>query len=390
MRKFTINLVIPSFYPAFVYGGPIFSSLFTCEALVEFDEIDVRVSTTNANMDSKLDVRKNQWVVFKDSFFVKYYNETIIGKFSVALFFNIWKDIRSADVVYIQGVFSSPTPISLIYAKSFGKPILLSPRGSLCEWGLNQGSKFKLLWLRCLIQPFSGYVFWHATSEQEKKDILKQFPKANIFVVANGTDLDSYSKANFLERNAYVTKYIGKNILPTKIIVSMGRLHKIKGFDILINSFAGILPVHPNALLLIAGKDVGEQAMLEKLIAEIGLENKVFFVGELLDQDKVDFLANADLFVLPSHTENFGNVYIESLASGTPIVASTGTPWSEVESADCGKWVDNSVEDTARAMLEMLHKDRGKMCVNARKFAEKYDWKNVALQLKRIFEEIAK
>ncbi len=383
-------MIIPSFYPATAYGGPIFSSLHACESLAELGDNEVCVSTTNANMTSKLDVKKNIWIRFKHNFFVKYYDETFVDKVSLSLFLYVWKDIRNADVIHIQGIFSTPTPISLIYSKIFRKPVLLSPRGSFCMWGLDQGSKFKSLWMRFLIQPFSKYIFWHATSEYEKRDILNQFPKAKVFVVTNGINLKSYSKINYLEKSVYVKKYAGENILPTKIIVSMGRIHKVKGFDILVESFAGILSLHANALLFIAGKDVGEQMKIEQLITDNGLENKVFFVGELSGQDKIDFLANADLFALPSHTENFGNVYLESLASGTPIVASTGTPWSNVENADCGKWVENTVEKTSKAILEMLEQDRKKMRVTSKKFSEQYDWQNIAVQFRNVFGKMIK
>ena len=85
-----INLIIPSFYPATVYGGPIFSTLHACKSLSELDDVEVYVSTTNANRDSRLDVEKNNWVKFNDHFFVKYYNETLIGKFSLSFFLNVW------------------------------------------------------------------------------------------------------------------------------------------------------------------------------------------------------------------------------------------------------------------------------------------------------------
>ena len=129
--------------------------------------------------------------------------------------------------------------------------------------------------------------------------------------------------------------------------------------------------------------------MLDKLIQQLNLTNKVFFVGEILDQDKIDFLANADIFAFPSHDENFGNVYIESLAAGTPIVASLNTPWQEVEAANCGKWVPNTIEETSKAMLELLTKDRELMRFNTKAMANKYEWQNIALQFKKLFEEMS-
>lgn len=384
-----LNLIIPSFYPATVYGGPIFSTLYTCEALSELDDMEVYVSTTNTNRDSKLDVEANIWIKFNEHFWVKYYDETKIGKFSFSLFINVWRDIKASDIVHIQGIFSTPTPVALFYAFLFRKPVIMSPRGSFCTWCLAQGSKFKKLWMKLIINPFGNHIAWHATSESEKDDILKLFPKSKVYVVPNGIDLDSFSHVNPLEKQEYVNKYIEEVIpVPSKIVVSMGRLHKVKGFDILIKSFVEVLKKYPDAILCIAGKDVGEKEQLETLVQKYELEKFVFFVGEVSDQDKIDFLGNADLFVLPSHTENFGNVYVESLAAGTPIVASTGTPWQEVESAECGKWVENSIEDTSNAILDILLKDRKLMCVNARKLAQKYDWENVSLQFKDVFRKI--
>jgi glycosyltransferase involved in cell wall biosynthesis len=170
----------------------------------------------------------------------------------------------------------------------------------------------------------------------------------------------------------------------------MGRLQKKKGFDILIDSFFETLKSFPNSILLIAGGDEGEEETLKSQIKSLNLENNVFLIGAIEGQEKIDFLANADLFCLPSHNENFGNVYVESLATGTPIVASKMTPWSEVEDYDCGKWVKNSIVETSKAMNAILKKDREMMKITSKKLAFKYDWKNVAEAFKKIVEEIVK
>ncbi len=384
-----INIIIPSFYPATVYGGPIFSSLHTSEELANLDDILVKVSTTNANMYNKLNVEINKWIKFEDNLFVKYYNETLVGKFSLQLYLNIRKDIKEADIVNIQAIFNTPIPISLFYAHLLKKPILLSPRGALCEWCIGQGNSFKKIWLKLFIKPFEKNLFWHATCESEKKDILKVFPDAKISIVPNGVDVKTYSKYNILSKKEYIKRYLNLNNLNTShIIVSMSRLHVKKGFDILIKSFDKILNSYPKALLLIAGPNEGEEENLKNIINNLELKKSIFLVGSISGQDKIDFLANADLFVLPSHNENFGNVYIESLAAGTPIVASRGTPWQEVEEYECGKWVENTIEETSIAILEMLKRDRGEMRINSQKFAQKYDWKYIAKSLLEVYRRI--
>lgn len=384
-----LAIVSPSFYPATVYGGPIFSVLYVATELAKIKNIEVFAITTNANMSDRLDVETNKWKYFSDNFHVKYYNETKVNVISLGLLFNAWKDIKTMDVVHIQYMFNTSTLIALFYAYVFRKKVVLSPRGALCHWCINQGSKFKTIWLRFLVQPFIKNVMWHATAEQEKNEILNQFPSAKVEIIPNGIFLKDYEEIDFLNKVEYLGKYVG--ISPNKInkiIVSMGRIHKIKGFDILINAFARVILTEQNSYLLIAGSDEGEKENLQKLITELNLEKNVFFIGEVRGSNKINFLANADLFVLASHNENFGNVYAESLASGTPIVASTSTPWQEVETENCGKWVDNNQQDVADAIIVMFSKDRVQMRINSKKFIRKFEWKNIALQFKKKYESL--
>ena len=385
-----INLIIPSFYPATIYGGPIFSTLNTCTELSKINNLEVYVSTTNANMTTRLDVETNKFIELEKNLYVKYYNETIINKLSISLLLNIWKDMKNSDVVHLQGIFSTPTPIVLFYNIFLKKPLILSPRGSFASWILEQGTKNKLRWLKYFIKPLSKNIYWHATAQQEKDEIITLFPNAKVYIIPNGINLDDYKIINKLLKRDYINKYTHQNIDAEYILISMGRLHAKKGFDILIDSFSKLNDEFSNSVLLIAGDDETEKVNLEQQIKNLKLENRVFLIGSVSGQDKIDFLANADLFVLPSHNENFGNVYVESLATGTPIVASTNTPWEEVEKYNCGKWVDNTVKNTTNAIEYMLKNNNNQIRENSKKLASKYEWKNIAVQFKEIFERIMK
>lgn len=339
-------------------------------------------------MTNRLDVQINTWHKFSKNFLVKYYNETKINIISLSLLFHLWKDILAKDVVHIQYIFSSPTPIAIFYATLLNKPIVLSPRGALCQWCLSQGSKYKNIWLKILIKPFLKNIHWHATAEQEKEEILNLFPSAKIKIIPNGIEYDKYQQSNNFTIKEYTNKYIGKIVNTSKIVVSMGRLQKKKGFDILINSFKYVLEKDIDAILLIAGQDEGEEFNLLNQIKALNLEEHIFLVGNIEGQDKIDFFANADLFALSSHNENFGNVYIESLASGTPIIASKGTPWSEVIEYNCGQWVENNYKSTGNAIIEILNKEKNLMTKNSKKLAEKYDWKIIAQNFKDYYTSI--
>jgi hypothetical protein len=114
-----LSLIIPSFYPATVYGGPIFSSLYTCQELAKINGVEVFVSTTNTNKSDRLDVLPNTFLEIENNLNVKYYHDTIVGKFSIGLFLNIWRDIQASDIVHVQAIFNTPVPISLFFARIF-------------------------------------------------------------------------------------------------------------------------------------------------------------------------------------------------------------------------------------------------------------------------------
>lgn len=377
-----VLLVIPSFYPAIVYGGPIFSTLHTCEELAKFKGIEVFVTTTNSNLIKPLDVENNQWICLRN-FSIKYYKETILDKFSLSLFVNVWFDIEKCDVVHVQSLFSISSPWSMFCARKLNKPIIFSPRGAMGRWCLNNGSRLKKLWLKLLIKPFANDIIWHATAEQEKLEIQAIYPGAKVEIIPNGINLEEYRHPN--HEKWHYKKYLPQNVKFNKVIVSMGRIQKKKGFDILINSIRKLRDKNIDVGLLIAGPDEGEKVNLVNLINKLDLQNNVFFVGTLEAQEKIDFLANADVFALPSHNENFGNVYIESLAVGTPVVASLDTPWQIVEEYKCGKWVSNNAEKTSAAIEQLFSEDKGKLRLNALKLAKLYDWSNVAFQFKNLF-----
>jgi glycosyltransferase involved in cell wall biosynthesis len=302
---------------------------------------------------------------------------------------NMWRDIKQADVVFLQPVFSSYVPVALFYARLFGKPLLLSPRGSLRHWCLQSGSRFKTTWLKLFIEPLNDRIYWHATSQQEADEIRTIYKDAKIFCIPNGVDIKEFEDFSLLSPKEYMKKFTNKDMECKGIIVSMARLHKVKGFDILIDAFKIIINKFPEAVLLIAGQDAGEKDALLKQIKILHIEDRVFLIGQIDGRDKADFLANADVFVLPSHNENFGIVCAEALAAETPVVASRSTPWCEIEHNNCGCWVDNTPEEIAKAVTTVLVSDYREMGKKGREYIfDKFNWKNIALEFKKTFELI--
>ncbi|MCO4781901.1 MAG: glycosyltransferase [Candidatus Cloacimonetes bacterium] len=374
-------VVVPSFFPAVVYGGPIFSVLNLLKPICLLGAT-VLVSTTNANGDKRLKIDINEPVEMEKDLNVKYYNDTFLNVLSIPMIKSMFKDFKFADIVNVQSIFSMSTLLALLIVKLMGKKCILTPRGSLGKECLQLGrSSFKYVWVHILMKPLISNVFWHATCEQEKGEILDLFKldESKIFILPNGINVSEYENDVTLTRDKFLQKYTKNVESCDHIIVSMGRLHEKKGLDILVKSFAKFKEEKIDAVLVIAGPDGGILEELKKISNDLGVSSSVFFPGSISGQDKVDFLACADLFVLSSHNENFGIVYAEALAAGTPIVASKKTPWKIAEDYNCGKWVENSVEETSKAMLTIFDNDLVEMGNNGKALVlEKFDWDSIA------------
>lgn len=367
----------------------MFSSLNTCKELASLG-IECYVSTTNDNGSEIIPPQEKQFLNLFDNIFVKYYRQNVKEKFSLSMIGGLRKDLRHADVVHVQAIFSVSTPLGLFFANLFSKKTILSPHGCLGEWCMADGnSRMKKPYLNLFIRPFANKITWHATSTQEKNEILALFPSATVAIIPNGIYAEEFAQPNHLPRLEFVRKYTGLELPNAKVVISMARLHKKKGLDILISAFATASLSHPEAVLLIAGEDFGEKKALQKQIQELNLSTKVFLVGQIEGQERIDFFANSDLFALSSHNENFGLVYAEAMAAGTPILASKHTPWQEVEELKIGKWVANTIEDTANGLIELLSSDLDNMGKAARQFViTNYTWKSIGIQFKSLFDSL--
>ena len=150
---------------------------------------DIDVITTNLNGKEKLDVVPNVFTS-QSGFNVKYYNKCLLPFFSFRMILGLAKDIKDADVVHVQSIYSLSTPFALFHSYLQNKVVLLSPRGSLTSWSFNHRGFMKKLWIKLLIKPFHKRIFWHATSVKEIGDIQHFFPKADIELVSDGISFE--------------------------------------------------------------------------------------------------------------------------------------------------------------------------------------------------------
>ena len=370
-------VIIPYFYPAYIYGGPVFASYHLSQKAAE-NGVNIDIITTNLNGNNKLDVVPNIFIN-QFGFNVKYYNSSLLPFFSLRMIFGLYKDIKDANIVHIQSIFSLSTLLALIHSILQKKTILLSPRGSLSLWSFKHRGLMKKIWIKFLIKPFKKHIFWHATSEKEIIDIQNFFPKSNIELVSDGVSFEE----------SEIKGECSKKWQNSFYIACLGRLHKVKGYDLMIKAMPNILKVHSNLKLFIAGSDEGELDKLIDLSIKLNIQDSIEFVGQLNSDNKNCFLKYAQCLVMPSHTENFGLVAAEALFHNTPVIASKNTPWEVLETEHAGFHIINTPQAISKAVIKIL-KDIELYSKNTNRVVEQFSWNKIAKTYKSTLLKISR
>ena len=370
-------VVIPYFYPAYIYGGPVFAAYHLCQKVAE-NGVNVDVITTNLNGKESLDVVPNVFTS-QFGFNVKYYNKSLLPFFSFKMILGLAKDIKDADVVHIQSIYSLSTPVALFHSYLQNKVIFLSPRGSVSPWSFKHRGFMKKLWIKLLINPFQKHIFWHATSEKEIEDILHIFPNANIELVSDGVSFEESEIKSECDKKWQNSFYIA----------CLGRLHRVKGYDLMLKAMPQILKAYSNLKLFIAGTDEGELDKLKDLSQDLKIQDNIEFVGQLDSDNKKCFLKHAQCLVMPSHTENFGLVAAEALFQNTPVIASKNTPWEVLEIEQAGFYIINTPQAISESVITML-KNVELYSKNTSRVVDQFSWSKIAKTYKSTLLKISK
>ncbi len=238
-----------------------------------------------------------------------------------AITFNpgIWtvarREAPRADVVHLFGFYDLLGPAVARAARAHGIPYVLEPIGMFVPIVRSLGKKrlYHFWQERALMKGVARVV---ATSPQEKYELIEAgIPEVKIVERRNGLDLSEFTR---LPEHGRLRREFGI-VDDERVILYLSRLSHKKNPDLLLRAFAEL--DLPNIRLVIAGPDEdGFLRELQDLRATLGLDKSVIFTGPLYGEDKVAALLDADIFVLPSQNENFGNVIAESIAVGTPVV----------------------------------------------------------------------
>ena len=282
------------------------------------------------------------------------------------------------EIYHANSIWTLPSHDTRVAAHKQGKPFVLTPHGMLYPQALQVSS-----WKKKLVLPLF-----------QKKDL----EKADCLHATCDAELIHMREFGLKNPIAVIPNCLYMQVVPevrqeenaVRRFAFVGRIHRIKNIDVLIRAWLQLGDKTKEAELLIIGD--GDKAYRQELeqLAHTGLCRNIKFTGFLSDTALWEVIHSLDFLVLPSKSENFGMVVPEALIRGIPVIASKGTPWTELQTNGCGWWIDSSIPALARTMelaLDLDEMSRRKMGEQGRQLVlDNYLMDKVALKMKQLYE----
>jgi glycosyltransferase involved in cell wall biosynthesis len=282
---------------------------------------------------------------------------------------------KDIDLIHLQHIWNPYIQVMAFWAFQKKIPYIITPRGMLEPWIMaNNRWKKKLALFLYQKRAIQRAAQIHATAQMEA-DNIKELGFSNpISIIPNGIDLSEVKK--------------GKEQYGSKKMVFLSRIHPKKGIELLLKAWRKTDT--KDWMLEIAGS--GEASYVETLTQSVEDLENVCFVGTKYEESKWDFLRSADVMVLPTHSENFGIVVAEALAVGVPVITTKGTPWEDLETYQCGWWIELTVSNLKRSFEEVMRASQDQIqamgCNGQRLVKDKYDIKAVAENMRALYQKI--
>lgn len=311
-----------------------------------------------------------------------------IWRFSPDLWRAMDTAVAEADLVHMHSLYLFHNWAGWRACRRHGTPFLLRPHGTMDPyiWRRHRRRKAVVEWA-FMNQVLRDASALHFTTQEEQHLASPYAQGTDGVVVPNGVRLDEFTD---VPRDGRFRRLFDAEE-PIRLVLFLGRLNFKKGLDLLARAFATLVARDPAARLLIAGPDGGMEQATRASLDALGVLDKTRFTGLLRGSDTLAAYGDADLFVLPSYSENFGNAVIEAMATGTPVLISDQVNiWREISSGQAGRVVQCNADQIADAMTEMLANpaelaSRGKA---GRQVASEFRWEKVAERLEAVYEEL--
>jgi glycosyltransferase involved in cell wall biosynthesis len=372
-----IAFVLP--YLADRFGGPVSVAKGTGRALARMGH-EVSYWATGTNDDCRDEAATVGAHLFDTNWPHAWYRSTGLRR-------GLSDAIGLTDILQVHSVWTYPPYAAGRIARRKGIPYVIRPAGTLQPWALGNGRLKRLkkaAYFRLIAKSLMDRAACvQAASVQEAEQVQRLGHTGSVTVIPNGVDVSGLADGDNAAAETYWPRLKGR-----PVVAFMSRLSPEKGLDLLIPAWAEIVksPAFRDAMLVIAGPDFrGYQDTVQSMIDKHGVGSSVLVPGMVQGARKSSLLKRADVFVLPSYSENFGIVVAEAMACGTPVVTTTGTPWQQLHTVDAGRWVPPTKEEIGLAIRELLGMSESQRRQMGRRGAalirEQYTWDQAARKL---------
>lgn len=290
-------------------------------------------------------------------------------------------NFSTPDIIHTHGLWHPANHWAAYIAKKKNIPLVIHPRGMLEPWSLSHHALRKKIAMKAYQEgDLKNAKVFIATSNLEYENLRNLGLRQPVAIIPNGVDFPLIGSDQ--------DSHIHENKVRTVLFLS--RLHSKKGVIELVKSWKALS--RNGWRLLIAGPDDGGHIHeLQALIKKLDLENEVELCGEVEGEQKDLLFRNADIFVLPTFSENFGIVVAEALSYGIPVITTKGTPWEDLERYQCGWWIELSVlslTETLQIAMQLTDKERRDMGQRGRDYVRRYNWVEIAEQTIQVYKWI--
>ena len=353
---------------------------------------EVTVFATEKGLRKDFNTRRNQPVIIDEIetyYFRNASNYLAERTFTIPyrLPFVARKRLEEFDIIHIHDYRRLAVPVIHYYAKKNNIPYVLQAHGSLTTFFQKGWLKrtFDAVWGYRILKDASRVIAVTRIEAEQYKSMGVSEDK--IEIVPNGLDLSEFD--NLPERGEFRRKY-GLDS-KQKIILYLGRIHKIKGLDLLCKAFADLTRILDGIILVIVGPDDGYLTFLKKLVNDSKISDKVLFTGPLFGKEKLEAYVDAEVCVLPSFYEIFGLTLLEAAACYTPVITTDRCDIADVINGQAGLVVPYDKDQLRDALLHMLSDDqmrrrfgkKGKLLVR-----ERFSLDKIAEQMEGIYQAL--
>ena len=361
------------------YGGPAKSVPLLVKYLNKLD-IENKIFTIQI-----FDNEKNSVLDVSD---IEVLKAPIVGirklRYSSQLENMITKEITKDTIIHVQTVWTYPTYIGYKIAKKYNLPLVVSVRGTMYEWALNQSKYIKkfAMWMFQRDMLNNADII-HITEENEKKALESIDIDNKTVLIPNGIELEN----DFNELDKNILNKINYDNLK-RYIMFLGRIVHNKGLHYLMTSYNKLKGKYQDIEVLIVG-GIEDKKYFDSLEQVKGMH----FLGAIDGIEKHTLFSISSLFVLPSKSENFGMSIAEAMSYKIPVITTTGTPWREMKEKDAGWWVELNQKNIDNAIDEALSCSDNELKAKGKRgfdIIKNYSWGIQAEKMKKCYEEILK